>query len=612
MTNLKSVSPGSRNLDVWLSLAIFALVLLTYRGVWSHQFVLWDDDAYIADSARVFQGLTLDNLRWALSATAVSNWHPLTWWSYFLDASGWGNRAGGFALTNVVLHSLNSVLLFALLRSATGERWRSMIVAVLFALHPLHVESVAWISQRKDVLCGFFWLLTMAAYLRYARRGGLASYLLVTLMMGLAMMSKPTAIMLPVALVCMDIWPLGRVGAGSFAELLKALLRRLPEKMLWFGMAIALMAVTVSAQTTAIVGDYPPALRVMTVLNGYGSYLLKTIWPVDLHFYYLTEYIQSATGVALSGVALLVISWGAWRCRAGHPALLSGWLWFLLTLLPVIGIVKAGTQAYADRYHYLPSIGLFCMIVWAIPQDLPERLGGHWRKACFALGVVVLGVLVAISHRQVATWRDSESLFLHALGIEKNHYVALTGLAKLRQNQGRFAEAESLAAAAESLSGAPVVRGAALRVRGESAARQGDIRRAAALYSSALAVEPGNVENHFALGAVLFSAGDFAAAEVVYRQALAIVPDNGDAWINLGALLSRLGRYPEALEAHRRGMSLGRNDARAHLIEVQRLIDAGQRDEASRRVAWLSGNIPAGSADHAWLLRLTSALVPAR
>lgn len=590
--------------DGWLILALIVAIGLVYADVLSHQFVAWDDDSYVSKNARVFQGLTLDNLRWALTATAVSNWHPLTWWSYFADAAMWGQWAGGFALSNVILHALNSVLLFAVLRAATGERWRPVLVAALFALHPMHVESVAWVAERKDVLCALFWLLTMAAYLRYARRGGVAAYLLVSLGMALAMMAKPMAIMLPAALLCLDLWPLGRLPVGSPADTVRGLRRLIAEKLPWFGMAFALVLLTVAAQSHAVVFDYRASLRFLTVVNGYGAYLWHTLWPVDLHFYYLTEYIQSPLVAVFSSVALLVISGFAWRVRNSRPVVLAGWLWFLVTLLPVIGIVKTGTQAYADRYHYLPSIGLFCLLLWGVPWT---RLVGGLRRPARGLAAVALLVLAgcaALTVRQVATWRDSETMFRHALAIEPKHYVALLGLARVRLEQGRFDEATALAGQAEPLSQSPAVRGSANRIRGNIAAKRGDHAESLGHYANALAAEPDNVENHFSYGTALLLLGDYPAAEAALRHALTMVPEYGDGWLNLGAVLSRQGRFAEALAAHRRAMPLLRPDRRLRLIYTQRLIDAGQLGEAASLLKTLAAEIGPDSPDRGWLARL--------
>src|SRR5690349_9631936 len=355
----------------WICFALAAMTLLVYARVYTADFVNYDDNDYVYENPHVMHGLSIAAVHWAFGTTDVSYWHPLTWLSHMLDVQLFGLNPAGHHATNVILHASASVLLFLLLRRMTGDDWRSAVVAALFAWHPLHIESVAWISERKDVLSTFFWILTLMAYVRYATevrdqgRRTRIFYGLSLLLFVLGLMSKPMVVTLPFVLLLLDFWPLGRASnALGFRRLVL-------EKVPFFILTVAASAVTYWVQKTggamAPTDSIPMSTRLMNAVLAYGSYVSKVFWPSNLAIVY--PYHKHAWPAAMTlGLALMLILWTGllvfWARRDRAP--LIGWFWFLGTLVPTIGIVQVGSQSMADRYTYIPSIGFFILVVWAV------------------------------------------------------------------------------------------------------------------------------------------------------------------------------------------------------------------------------------------------------
>jgi tetratricopeptide (TPR) repeat protein len=437
------------------------LVLLTalvYAPVLRHGFVNYDDNLYVSGNPVVRQGLTWEGLRWAWTAAVACNWHPVTMLSHMLDVELYGVRPGWHHLTNLLLHLANVVLLFEVLRRMTGATWRSAAVAALFAVHPLHVESVAWISERKDVLSGLFFLLTLGAWLRYVRRPAAGRYLLALLAFALGLLAKPMLITLPFVLLLLDVWPLGRLplaampAASERTERRRALRALLLEKLPFVVLAVAVSAVALYTQRGAMasLAALPLRRRAANALVSYVVYLGKSLWPSRLAVIYPLPPSIPLWKAALAAALLAALTALALARLRRAPWLAVGWLWFAGMLAPVSGLVQVGRQAMADRYTYLPSIGLFIAVVWsahalaqaALPGELPARGPGATRRALLGAGAAVVIAALALTARvQVGAWRDSLTLFRHAAAVTDGNYVAAFHLGEELRMRGDRAEA---------------------------------------------------------------------------------------------------------------------------------------------------------------------------
>jgi hypothetical protein len=437
-------------LRLLICLLLAAATLLPYLQVKNHGFTTFDDDLYVTENTVVRSGFTGQGLKWAFTTGHAGNWHPLTWLSHMLDCQLYGVEPGGHHFTNVLFHVANTLLLFLFWARVTGALWPSALVAALFALHPLHVESVAWVSERKDVLSTFFWLATLWAYVWYVDAPALRRYVLVILCFALGLMAKPMLVTLPLVLLLLDYWPLGRTGrigpaSGGRGESPSAptgywLLIR--EKIPLFALAAASCLITVLVQrgsgSVMPLAIRPLDARIASSLVGYVKYLVKLFWPYPMVFFYpLTPVPWWETGWAALVLIALSICWlyGARR----HPSRAVGWLWYLVTLVPVIGLVQVGGQAMADRYTYVPFIGLFIMIAWGMSEA-----AANWRHRKTALSTMAAALLLAClmsSWGQAGYWRNSESLFIHAIQVNPNNYMAYHHLGMALTNQGKLDQA---------------------------------------------------------------------------------------------------------------------------------------------------------------------------
>jgi tetratricopeptide (TPR) repeat protein len=477
-------------------------------------------------------------VRWAFATVHEAYWIPLTWLSFMLDCSLFGMHAGAHLLENVALHALDAVLLFALLSTLTGATWRSAWVAALFALHPAHVESVAWVSQRKDVLSALFWMLTTLAYVRYARRPSVARYLPVALGFAVGLLAKPMLVTLPVTLLLLDFWPLGRRDRGVAALVL--------EKLPLFALSAAASAVTLFTQGSA---GAVPALasidlgaRVANALTNYALYLGKIVWPWPLAVFYPLappDPAFAATAAALL-VAVTAVALGTAR-RA--PYLLVGWSWFLVTLLPVIGLVQVGGQQIADRYTYLPSIGIFIMIAWGAVDTLASRGGA--RAWLTATGGATVAAAAVLSWHQVSYWRDSITLFTRAIAVTERNFLAHNNL-------------------------------------GEALVAAGRADEAAAHYVEAARIHPGYAPARNNVGLVLARQGRYVEAEREFRDALARSPRSALIESNLATTRARLGDYEDAVAHYRRSLALDPTNPVTHGSLADSLVVLGRLDEAIR------------------------------
>ncbi|PIQ95504.1 MAG: hypothetical protein COV67_14540 [Nitrospinae bacterium CG11_big_fil_rev_8_21_14_0_20_56_8] len=474
----------------WGCLALSAAVLAVFGRIVCNDFIEFDDLAYIAGNVHVTGGFTPENLRWALTSDYLGNWHPLTWGMHMLDYRLFGADASGHHATSLFLHLANTLLLFLLLFRLTGRFWPSLAAGALFGVHPMHVESVAWASEKKDLLSGWFGLLSLWAYARYAERPRLSAYLLVTGVFVLGLMCKPMLVTLPLMFLLMDFWPLNRVTGGSNGDgtWRSNVLALLKEKIPWFLLSMALSAAAYGFQgSQGAMSRIPVAERLAHAVEGYAAYILKLFWPMDLAVLY--PYVSGVAWGRLGLSLVLLAGITVWVLRncGRRPWLGFGWLWFLGTLIPVIGLVKIGPQSIADRYTYLPYIGLFVLLCWETAEAVENRFSSGQRRGLAVLGACGLALLMALSFQQAGRWKDSATLFGHALRVTSGNYILHNYL-------------------------------------GNALYRQGKAEEAAVHFRRAAEINPYYAEAHHNLGGYLYAAGKLKEAEAEFRTALILKP----------------------------------------------------------------------------------------
>ncbi len=583
-----------------ISLLLALATVLLFAQVGGHELISYDDNLYVTDNQTVQGGLSWSNAAWAFTTMHAANWHPLTWLSLMLDIQLFGPRPGALHLVNVLFHVVNTVLLFLILARMTGAQWRSAFVAALFAVHPLHVESVAWVAERKDVLSALFGLLTIWAYVRYTTRTALSHYAWVVLFLVLSLLSKPMLVTMPFLLLLLDYWPLGRMGGrlqsvpGSVPAPQQASLTRLiAEKIPLLALCAASSVVTVVAQKRGeAIADLSLGLglRLANAAVGYARYLGKTFWPGSLSIFYphpgTALPMWQAVGAIL--LLLLVTSLVLLRIRRS-PWLAVGWFWFIGTLVPVIGLVQVGAQSIADRYTYFPLIGIFVMIAWEAPGLLKGMRVGP--RAIGAASVLVIVVLAGITWRQLGFWENHETLFRHALSVTTNNCVALGSLADHLVKKGHAGEAYSyfqeelrlcpkdeqawynLGVLQKDRSELPEAGNSlreALRLKpgytmawsnlGAVYLASGRFPEAVDALLEAVRLAPEDASIRFNLGSVYGKAGQFAEAIEAYREAVRLKPDYAAAWNNLGIAYKKSGRIPEAIAAFRQAAQVRSDD----------------------------------------------------
>ncbi len=467
---------------------LFALTLIVFLQIVQHDFVGWDDPVYVYGNIFVAQGMTWESFSWGWSAFEQGNWHPLTWWSHILDTQLFGLTPVATHAVNLALHAINSSLLFLFFYSATRRFYESLGVAILFAVHPMHVESVAWASERKDLLSSFFWMLAMIAHARYARQPNLRTRSAVVVCMALGLMAKPTLIALPLILLILDFWPLNRYPESSWRspEARRFFFKCLKEKIPLFLLSIIGSALAMYAQSHAgAVTDLPLAARLAHVLLNYADYLEKFFWPLQLAPLYPFQAEYSALLALLALVALIAITLAAFRYASSAPWGLAGWLWFLITLLPVVGLVKIGAHSIADRYSYLAYIGLSIPLCWSL-----GRLAELQPRAKKWIGVLNLSIILCLTlmaQKQTSYWENSESLFQRALAVTQNNYLMhdYLGVAYFREER---------------------------------------IEEAGEQFREAVRINPYYAKGHLSLGGYYYSLREWELAEEEFQTALLLDP----------------------------------------------------------------------------------------
>jgi tetratricopeptide (TPR) repeat protein len=601
--------------NLWIYAGLALAIFLAYLPVKTFDFVNFDDPDYVSGNAHVRQGLTPDGIAWALKSTEAANWFPVTRLSHLVDVQLFGLDAGWHHLVNVLVHAAATLLLFAFLYRATSARWPSAMVALLFALHPLHVESVAWIAERKDTLAALFWFLTLWAYLRFVEKPGLNRYLFVVASFCLGLMSKPMLVTLPFVMLLIDVWPLCRARTWEL----------LWEKVPFFALSATSAAITyVVQQGSGAVDalDIGIGMRIENALISYVLYIVKMLWPSRLAVFYpypveipVWQAVAAAAGIlGISGLAL--------RFIRTHPYLAVGWFWYLGTLVPVIGLIQVGAQARADRYAYLPMVGLSIMLAWGL-LEVPKS------KVAISGAVALCLACAVVCEAQVQYWRNSETLFRHALDVTSGNYLAHHNLGVALADERRFPEAiEQYQAALQIEPGAPNVQTdygsalaksgripeaiahyrAALEVLPDSpiihndlanalAANPGSVPEAVAEYQTALRLKPdyeearnnlakvqsNAAEMQYNLGVDLAKSSKPEAAIAHFEEALRLKPDYVDAHNNLGVVLAGAGREQEAISHFETALRIDPTSLDAHVnlgIALSGL--PGRRPEAIR------------------------------
>lgn len=591
MSFAPSVRPALRT--AFVCAVLFAGTMLLFDRATAYGFINYDDPAYLTNNAAVQAGLTWPSVVWAFTA-ATDYWHPLTWLAHMLDWQLYGASAAGHHITSHLWHAANAVLAFFLFRRLAGGFWLSAFAAALFAWHPLRVESVVWITERKDVMSGCFFLLTLLAYTRYAdyrrtQRPWRLAYGLTLLAFVAGLMSKPMLVTLPVVLLILDFWPLRR---GSTPATWRPLVI---EKLPFFVLSGATAALTILMQRHhgAFVLDLPFGTRAANAVVSLARYLGKFLWPSDLIVCYSHPGLWPLPVVLASAALASAVSWAAWRQRRARPWLLAGWLWFLVVLLPVIGLVQVGFQAMADRYTYLSLVGVEFALLWNLPPFL--RSPTARRAAALAAGLVLAACAVRTWEQQ-GVWRDSETLFRHAIAASPDNDIAEDFLGYTLLTQGRFEEAEVHAERARTLNPRNAT---ALYTLANVRERQGRLPEAMDFYRAFLTRQPRHAEARFHLGLLELSQGNPAEARAQMIAALRSAPLLRDRCLQLGLTALQHRDFPGALLFHEILLEAAPDDPRAHFGAAVAAEALGRTDDALAHYQAVVQRQPAAAEAHA-------------
>jgi tetratricopeptide (TPR) repeat protein len=553
---------GGRRASVLAAVLLLAvLVAIVYLRTGAYPYINLDDPDYVPENVRVLGGLSAGNVAWAFSSFHAANWHPLTWLSHMADVSLFGAAPGPAHLVNVAFHLANVLLLFLGLSRMTGALWRSAFAAALFAVHPLNVESVAWVAERKNVLSTLFLLLAIGAHVRYAEKPLLRRYAAVALLFALSLLCKPMAVTLPLLLLLVDLWPLGR----------KGLPRLVAEKAPLLALSAASSIVTVIAQAEGgalrSLGKVPVGLRLGNAAASCSDYLSNIAWPSKLALFYPlpAEIPPWRVAVALAIVAGLTAL--AVRARREKPYLLAGWLWFLVSLLPVIGLVQVGNAARADRYVYVPAIGIFVAGVWAVAD---AAAGTRIRRIAAAVaGVVAVAAFTGVALRQASLWRDGEVLFANTLSVMKENWLVANNLGMIHESRGDHRKAAELFREVIRINPGYAPAWNNLGMATDAAGRPVEAVR---YYREALRLDPALAEAWNNLAASSYRLGLVKESVDQLREAIRLRPEYPDAWFNLGLAYGRLGYRREAAACYREALRL-----RPGFQAARAALDAGNR-----------------------------------
>ena len=577
-----------RHLKLIISLLLILAIIIAYGQIKNFDFVGYDDQEYVSENSYVQKGLTVEGLKWAFTTFHSANWHPITWLSHMLDCELYGLDPMGHHWTNLQLHIANTLLLFLILQMMTGAIWQSAFVAALFALHPLHVESVAWVSERKDVLSTFFGLLSIAAYCRYVRNPRIINYLLIILLLGLGLMAKPMLVTFPFVLLLLDFWPLKRFQFKNdlmlkfdgflflgFQGFLRLFLEKIPLVILLVISCILTFWAQKSSGAVQTLGVLPLINRIANALIVYASYVLKAIWPINLSVFYPYPKDLQMLKIAGAGLLLLIVSFLALRAMKIRPYLLAGWLWYIGTLVPVIGLVQVGEQAMADRYTYIPLIGLFIIFAWGVSDLLVKW---HYRKIFLGISaVIILSALTVCTFFQASHWRNTITLFKNAVNVTENNYKALNNLGAALIDKGKYDEA--ILYFTEVLINNPQKTDARNNLA-NVLFLQGKPDEAIFHYNEILRNNPRKTDARNNLANVLSAQGKLDEAVLHYKEAIRINPEYEDAHYNLAYVLSLQGKPDEAVVHYKEAIRINSEYAKAHYHLGKILINQKKMKEA--------------------------------
>lgn len=588
------VSEARRKQRLIGSLLLVLLTLALYNPVSRAPYLNYDDNAYVYENYHVRSGLNSDSIAWAFTTNDESNWHPITWLSHCLDVTLFGLNPSGPHYVNVLLHAMNAVLLFLLLEAATALSWRSLMVAALFAAHPLNVESVAWISERKNLLSMLFFLLALAAYARYVHKPGIARYLAVALCFALGLMAKPQIITLPFALLLLDYWPLAR-DTGNKDQPGLSWQKLIIEKIPLLALSAASAWITMRAQTSAMHLEFPLSIRLENAALAYATYLAKTLWPTRLAPLYPHPGFSVNTAQAL-GALVGIVAITALAALSRRRYFLVGWLWFLGVMVPMIGLVQVGVQAMADRYTYIPAIGLFVIFCWGVP-DLLAKWHAPRATGFVVAGTALIGLLVAC-HNYIGYWTDNLALWTHTLQVTHNNFIAEDSIADALVKQGRLDEAAIHFQNAVTMNGQDPI--ANLNLGAYEQQRQN--------YPAAIAryeVLPGLTQNSRLLalaftnlGYAYYSEAKYQQAQQSFDSALQQQAQNPQALLGLGVVAYVSGDYSQAADQYQKALRLAPSDV-GYLLLAKALDREGQAASAAsarEAAATVSRNLEAANA----------------
>ena len=575
--------------EIAIATALAIVTLAIYAQVVGHYFITLDDPTYIQENPMVNRGITGAGLAWAFTTFHATNWHPLTWISHMIDCQLFGMNAGRHLLVNALIHATNTLLVFWFLLRTTHARWPSALVAALFALHPLHVESVAWVSERKDTLSTFFGLLSLIAYVGYAKAPSISRYAWVAITLALGLLAKPMLVTWPFVMLLLDYWPLGRLAgpvakehrrSASHREAATGIASLVWEKLPLFALVAASAIITFVAQShggaVRTFTDAPVGLRLSNALVSYAKYLLLTFWPNDLAVYYPFAW-AGIPAWQIIGAALVVIGITAFcfSQRKLRPYLIVGWFWFLGTLVPVIGLVQVGGQIMADRYFYIPSIGLFIALVFGL-TDIATR----WRVAPLlraGIAVGVLLILATVTNAQIHRWRDSFTLFEHTLVVTPPNLRIENSLALAMGANGRYDEAA--AHFERTLQIDPNFYDGLVGM-GVTRAFQGRIPEAIGYFQAAIRSQSDAPKAHVQLALALWKENNDQAALEEMQRASQLAPEDASIRADLGLALELVGRIPEAIEQLHEALRMNPNSAEAHSNLGLALLASGKAQES--------------------------------
>jgi protein O-mannosyl-transferase len=609
---IKSTVDSQQKIIIIMVLAVFVLAI--YWPVQNFEFIIYDDYLYVIENFKIQSGITWGSIAGTFTDIHTSNWHPLTMMSHMLDWQLFGSRAGGHHWTSVIIHIFNTVSLFLLLNNLTGTIWRSAFAAALFAVHPINVESVAWIAERKNVLSTFFWILTMLSYAWYVKQPSWKRYLPVFLCFALGLMSKPMLVTLPFVLLLLDYWPLNRTSIDTqkenrtdiqtFYQAGKTKLRFLIlEKIpLFILTAISICLTVYAAKNSSTIADDMILLpkRFYNAIFSYVLYLKKLLWPTNLAIFYPYADIQICQVLP---AALLLIFVTAIFCKyyKKYPYMAVGWFWYLGTLVPVIGIVQVGEQAIADRYAYIPFIGIFIILSWAIAETVKNPL---WQKITSIAAVIILISLSVTAHSQVMYWKTSFSLFKNTLNVTEGNAVAHICMGAELMRENRIDEAIAQFNTAININPKDPVNYMAFIGLGQAFSLQNKKIEAIAAFKQALSINPKFDEAYYNIGLVLYQIGRMDEAIVEYKKAVALNKDRPNYHSSLGNVYMRQGKVKEAEKEYNEVLRIQPDNAGAHNNLAMVLMQQGRIDEAIKHFREAIKLQPAYANAHFYLARI--------